>query len=152
MCYLLRHSKKNKETFLSLFSSILFKFINFTGELKYNWLPWWLRQYRICLQCGWLGLTPGSGRSPNGRQPTPVFLPGEFYGQPGDSSWDHKESDMTERLTHTQTHIQLRLNWNIYSILITLPGVRKINLSEPRMLQWINYNFPLKFCFLNLFK
>ena len=35
----------------------------------------------------------------NGRQPTPVFLPGEFHGQrslEGYSPWGHKESDMTE--------------------------------------------------------
>ena len=35
-------------------------------------------------------------------QPTPVFLPGEFHGQRslvGYSSWGHKESDMTERLS-----------------------------------------------------
>ena len=33
------------------------------------------------------------------RQPTPVFLPGEFNGQKSlacYSSWDHKESDTTE--------------------------------------------------------
>ena len=36
--------------------------------------------------------------------PTPVFLPGEFHGQrslAGYSPWLCKESDMTERLTHT---------------------------------------------------
>ena len=35
-------------------------------------------------------------------QPTPVFLPGECHGQKSLASyspWDHKESDMTERLT-----------------------------------------------------
>ena len=35
-------------------------------------------------------------------QPTPVFLPGEFYGQrslAGYRYWGRKESDMTERLT-----------------------------------------------------
>ena len=40
-------------------------------------------------------------------QPTPVFLPGEFYGQRslvGYSPWGHKESDMAEWLTHTHTH------------------------------------------------
>ena len=40
-------------------------------------------------------------------QPTPVFLPGECHGQKSLASyspWDHKESDMTERLTHTHTH------------------------------------------------
>ena len=41
------------------------------------------------------GLIPGSERSP-GREwlPTPVFLPGEFYGQKslmGYSPWGHKE-------------------------------------------------------------
>ena len=45
-------------------------------------------------------------RSLNGEEPlkkgmatTPVFLPGESYGQRslvGYSPWDHKESDMTE--------------------------------------------------------
>ena len=37
-------------------------------------------------------------------QPTPVFLPGEAYGQwslVGYSAWNRPESDMTERLTHT---------------------------------------------------
>ena len=37
-------------------------------------------------------------------QPTPVFLPGEFQGQrslEGYSPWGHKESDTTERLTHS---------------------------------------------------
>ena len=43
-----------------------------------------------------------------GMVPTPVFLPGEFQGQRslvGYSPWDHKESDTTERLTHTHIHI-----------------------------------------------
>ena len=37
-------------------------------------------------------------------QPTPVFLPGEFHGQRSlvnYSPWGRKESDTTERLTHT---------------------------------------------------
>ena len=37
-------------------------------------------------------------------QPTPVFLPGESHGQRslvGYILWGHKESDTTERLTHT---------------------------------------------------
>ena len=47
------------------------------------------------------GSIPGSGGS------TPVILPGEFHGQrsfTGYSLWGHKESDTTERLTHTHTH------------------------------------------------
>ena len=41
------------------------------------------------------------------RIPTPVFLSGEFHGQRslvGYSPWGHKESDMTEQITHTHTH------------------------------------------------
>ena len=48
---------------------------------------------------GDLGLIPGLGRSPGGGQPTPLFLPGEFYGQrslAGDSTRGHRELDMTE--------------------------------------------------------
>ena len=40
-------------------------------------------------------------------QPIPVFLPGEFHGQRslvGYSPWGCKESDMTDRFTHTHTH------------------------------------------------
>ena len=43
-----------------------------------------------------------------GWQPTPIFLPGEFHGQRslvGYSAWGCKESDMTERLTHTLVSI-----------------------------------------------
>ena len=51
-----------------------------------------------------------------GLQPTPVFLPGEFYGQrrlAGYSSWGHKESDTTERLTLSLTSSVLgNLGWS----------------------------------------
>ena len=43
------------------------------------------------------------------RQSTPVFFPGEFHGQrslAGYSLWGCKESDMTERLTHTLVHFR----------------------------------------------
>ena len=48
---------------------------------------------------GDLGLIPGLGRSPGEGKgyPTPVFWPGEFHGLC--SSWGHKESDMTQRLS-----------------------------------------------------
>ena len=38
-------------------------------------------------------------------QPAPIFCPGKSHGQrslAGHTSWDLKESDMTERLKHTQ--------------------------------------------------
>ena len=40
-------------------------------------------------------------------QPIPVFLPGEFHEErsvAGYSPWGCKESDTTERLTHTHRH------------------------------------------------
>ena len=54
-------------------------------------------------------MTPGSGRFPWRRkwQPAPAFLPGESHGQRspvGYSPGGCKESDTTERLTHTRTH------------------------------------------------
>ena len=39
-----------------------------------------------------------------------VFLPGELHGQrslAGHNPWDHKESDMPERHTHTQVLFEM---------------------------------------------
>ena len=72
-------------------------------------LPWWLRQWRICLQGRRPGFDPWVGKIPWRRewQPTPVFWPGEFHGQRslvGCSPWGCKESDMTER-ERKQVHL-----------------------------------------------
>ena len=66
--------------------------------------PWWLSQWRICLQSRRLGIDPWLGKIPWRRkwQPTPVFLPGESHGQrslAGCSPRGHKESDTTEQLS-----------------------------------------------------
>ena len=75
-----------------------------SGELIFG-LPDGSDGKRICLQ----GTRPGFNpwvRKISWRtewQPTPVFLPGEFYGQRSlarYSPWGCKESDRTERLTH----------------------------------------------------
>ena len=45
---------------------------------------------------------------PPEKEPTPVFLPGEFHGQrsqAGYSPWGHKEPDMTERLSTSKVII-----------------------------------------------
>ena len=67
-------------------------------------LPWWLRLFRICQQCGRPGFDLWVGKIPWRREwlPTPVSLPGEFYGQrglAGYSPWGHKESNTTEWLS-----------------------------------------------------
>ena len=74
------------------------------GRLTDRGLPWWLRRYMVCLQCGRSGFNPWVGRIPGRGQwlPTPVFLPGELHGQrslAGYSLWSHRESDTTEQLT-----------------------------------------------------
>ena len=71
--------------------------------------PWWLRWSRIWLQYRRPRFNPWVGKIPWRRkwQPTPVFLPGKSHGQwslGGYSPWGFKESDRTERLTHTHTH------------------------------------------------
>ena len=62
-------------------------------------LPLWLSWWRIRLQCGRPGFCPWVGKIlwKRERLPTPVFWPGEFRALY--SPWDHKESDMTERLS-----------------------------------------------------
>ena len=57
------------------------------------------------------GSIPGWGRSPWRRewQAIPVFLPGELHEErsvAGYSPWGCKESDTTERLTHTHSGSQ----------------------------------------------
>ena len=44
-------------------------------------LPWWLRRYSVCLQCGRPGFYLWIGKIPWRRErlPTPVFWPGEFH-------------------------------------------------------------------------
>ena len=61
---------------------------------------WWLRQYRVCLQCGRLGFDPWVGKIPWRRkwQPTPVLLPEKSHGRRslvGYGPWSRKELDMT---------------------------------------------------------
>ena len=66
-------------------------------------LPWWLRGWNVCLQCGRPGFNPCVRKIPWRRkwQSTPVFLPGESHGRRslvGYSSQGCKKSDTTERL------------------------------------------------------
>ena len=70
-------------------------------SLSLSWpatkLPSWLSGEEFICQAGVADLIPVLGRSRGeGRQPTPIFLPGKFHGQTkqvGYSIWGHKESD-----------------------------------------------------------
>ena len=61
----------------------------------YLGLPWWLSQWRVCLQCRRPGFNPWVRKIPWRRkwQPTPLFLLGKFHGQrslAGYSPWSCK--------------------------------------------------------------
>ena len=62
-------------------------------------MPWWLRWWRMCLQCRRSRFDPWVWKIPRRRErlPTPVFWPGEFHGL--HSSWGCKELDITEWLS-----------------------------------------------------
>ena len=69
-------------------------------------LPWWLRGYSVCLQCGRPGFNPWVEKIPWRRKwhPIPVLLPGkshEWRSVVGYSPWGRKELDTTERLYFT---------------------------------------------------
>ena len=80
------------------------KHLHFWAWVKRNmWLPWCLRWYSVCRQCGRPKFNPWVRKISWRRkwQPTPVLLPEKSYGQRslvGYSPWGRKESDMTERL------------------------------------------------------
>ena len=60
--------------------------------------------------------------------PTPVLLPGEFHGQRslvGYSPWGHKESDMTERLTHTHV-VLLYMAFIMLKYVIFIPNLLRV--------------------------
>ena len=73
------------------------------------WLPWWLRRYSVCLQCGRPGFNPWVQKIPWRRKwpSTPALLTGKSHGRRslvGYSPWGRKESDTTERL-HFHFHL-----------------------------------------------
>ena len=77
-----------------------------------NSAVWLILVAQSACSAGDLGSIPGLGRFPwrRKRKPTPVSLPGESHGQrslAGYSPWGCKESDMTERLTHTEYMVPL---------------------------------------------
>ena len=75
------------------------------GKLKHYWAS--LVAQTVKNPPAMPGSIPGLGRSPGegDELPTPVLLFGEFHGQ--SSLADCKESDTTERLTHTPQNLIL---------------------------------------------
>ena len=106
-----------------------------------NWVSLVAQQQRICLQCRshrrckfypWVGKIPWRREW----QPTPVFLPGESYGQRslvGYSPWGHRELDTTEHACFKK-----RILWSpgFQELIFTLCG-RSV------VLMAINFSFYL---------
>ena len=83
-----------------LFFTFYQHLLGFPGGLVIKNLPVNARRHRRCRFYPWVRKIPWRRKW----QPTPVFLPGKSHGQrsmAGYSLWCHRESDMTERLTHT---------------------------------------------------
>ena len=98
---------------MAISSLILFIiFLNFWGVYVYLGFPCDLKsKKKKNLQCRRSGFhDPWIWKIPWSRewQHIQVFLPGKFHGQRslvGYSPWGHKESDTTERLTHTYVYM-----------------------------------------------
>ena len=97
--------KRNKDSLRDPWENIQWTNIYIIGVLEGKVFPHGSdHNLRICLQCGRPGFDPWDGESPWKREqlPTPVFLPGESYGQRSladCSPWGCRESDTTEQLT-----------------------------------------------------
>ena len=106
------------------------------GDLTF---PWWLRWWKICLQCRRLEFDPWVRKIPWRREwlPTPIFLPGESHKQrslAGYSPWCCKEFDMTKQLT-LRIFKTIRSNiLNEYSFVFSPECLKcKVNIKKNKM-------------------
>ena len=106
----------------------------------YIWASWWLRWWRILLQCRrpWVGKIPCRRKW----QSIPAFLPGEFHGQRsllGSSPQDQKELDMTEQLSmNTQLALSLVL-WKYTSFELLKCSSISFSLLSMRLISHYDY-------------
>ena len=89
--------------------------VGFSYSLRSLTLPWWLKQWRICLQCRRPGFDPWVGKIlwRGEWRPTLILLPGEFQGQrslPGYSPWGAKGQT---QLSNWHVHLGKGLRKNI---------------------------------------
>ena len=101
-------------------------------------LPWWLRQYRIRLQCERSGFDPQVGKIPwrRPRQPTPVFLPEE---SPRTDEPDRLQSMGLQRVGHNEatkhSTVQDKINEEFRPQLPATDQVKE-QTGEGRRCQW----------------
>ena len=122
-------------------------------------LPWWLRWYRIYLQCKRSKFNPWVGMIPWRREwlPTPLFLPGEIHGQRslvGFHQWSHRVGH--DWMTNTFSFPFHLLTFSILEKLCVLsescltlcdpmdcnpPGSSVHGISQERILEWAAISF-----------
>ena len=105
MCINTRKEKKNETNHFVIKVQIFFFKFHLNALL---WASLAAQTVRIRLHCRRPQFNPEVGKIPWRREqlPTPVFLPGDFYGQrslAGYSPWGCKELDTTEQLSLSLT-------------------------------------------------
>ena len=103
------YGKSNMETYITICK--IENQQEFAVCLRKLRLPWWLRWWSICLQCGRPGFDPWVGKTlwRMKWQPTPVLLPGKSHG------WRSVvvQSMGSQRVGHNwATSLSLSRNWN----------------------------------------
>ena len=84
----------------------------------------------------WVGKSPWSRK----RQPTPVFLPGQFHGErslAGYSPWGHKESNTTWVTEHTHTHTHTHHVPSPWYLLYLFNNTEVWSLPPRKDIKWI---------------
>ena len=115
------------------------------AKKRFLQLPWWLRRWRVCLQCGRPGFDPWVKEIPWRRegQPTLLFLPGELHGQrslAGYSPQVDKVSVWTDQPTLSVTILSQKFHLQV---------IRQL---PDRSDRWhiASLNSPYKICILKL--
>ena len=82
-------------------------------------LPWWLRQWRICLQFRRPEFDPWVRKITWRREwpPTPLFLPEEFLGQKSLAGYSRWGGKSRTGLTNTHRDTQFAMLWKLFMIL-----------------------------------
>ena len=104
-------------------------------------LPWWLRQWRICLQCVRPGFNPWVGKSPWKRKWQPLLYSCLGNSMDGgawqaNSPWGPKESDTTVWLPLHFTSLHHVWNREPVGICCVTQGAQTGALWQPRGVGW----------------
>ena len=102
--------------------SRLNKWVTILPGLKsgiHAYLPWWLRQYSVCLQCRRPRFNPWVGKISQRRkwQPTPVFLPGKI-------SWTEEPGGLQAMGSQTVGH-DWATSLSLFTCISSLEGLQK---------------------------